>query len=109
MLRRVDATSRHPYARRVIAIRAGFALVLACSLVTLARAEPGAFDPSVARRISPQDVQKRRDAGEKPLILDTRGAPSEAIVTGAVRVPNEKVEEWAKSVPKDAFIVAYCT
>jgi hypothetical protein len=93
----------------VTATRVGIALLLTCGLAALARAESAAFDPGVARRISPQEVQKRREAGEKPIILDTRGAPSDAIITGAVGVPNDKVEEWAKSAAKDAFIVAYCT
>jgi hypothetical protein len=30
-------------------------------------------------------------------------------VTGAVLVPNDRIEAWAKDVPKGALIVAYCT
>ena len=71
--------------------------------------EAPALDVKVARRITPAEVQKRRDAGEKTIILDTRGSTSDAIIRGAVHVPNDRVETWAKDAPKGALIVAYCT
>jgi len=96
---------------RSITIRVAIATVLACGLAGALRAEEGArpFDPGVARRITPEEVQRRRDAGERPIILDTRGSVADGMAQGAVHVPNERIEAWAKDVPKDALIVAYCT
>jgi hypothetical protein len=83
---------------------------LACNLAAPLGAEEAArFDPAVARRITPQEVQRRREGGEKPIILDTRSSVRDVIAQGAVRVPNERIEAWAKDVPRDALIVAYCT
>jgi hypothetical protein len=84
-------------------------LTLAAALVCAVALPAHAFDPAVARRIAPEEVQQRRDAGEKAIILDTRPVPTEAVITGALRVPNDRIESWAKDVPKDALIVAYCT
>jgi hypothetical protein len=86
------------------------ATALACALAAPLRAEETAraFDPAVARRITPDEVQRRRQAGEKPIILDARGAVSDVTIRGAVHVPSDRIEAWAKDRPKDALIVAYC-
>ena len=70
-----------------------------------------AFDPKVARRISAEDVKKRMDAGEKVIIIDTRSKFSGPMVKGATHVTGDQLEAWAKEkgIPKDAFILAYCT
>jgi hypothetical protein len=96
---------------RSVTVRVVVATALACSLVGVLRAAdtPPAFDPAVARRITPEEVQKRRAAGEKPIILDTRGSVGDVVAQGAVRVPNDQIEIWAKDVPKKTWIVAYCT
>lgn len=67
------------------------------------------FDPAVARRITPADVKKRMDAGEKTIIIDSRSSPGDTIIKGAVHVPNAKLDAWAKDVAKDTLIVTYCT
>jgi len=54
-------------------------------------------------------VKQRRDAGERPIILDARASVGDVIIRGAVHVPNERIEAWAKDTPKDVLIVAYCT
>jgi len=88
-----------------IIARVVIAAALACSLAAARAVEPG-----VVRRITPEEVQQRRDAGEKPIILDARtSVGSDVIIRGAVHVPNERIEAWAKDTPKDALIVAYCT
>ena len=94
-----------------ITVRVAVAAALACALAAPLRGAEtaGAFDPGVARRITPAEVQRRREGGEKPIILDTRPSPSEAIIQGAVHVPNDRIEAWAKDAPKDALIVTYCT
>lgn len=89
---------------------AALALLAVCAASTLARAEEkAAFNPGEARRISADDLKKRMDAGEKPIILDTRFATGDTIAKGAVHVTNDKIEAWAKDVPKDKLVVAYCT
>ena len=95
-----------------IIARVVIAAALACSLVAPLRAEDTAraFEPGVVRRITPEEVQQRRDAGEKPIILDARtSVGSDVIIRGAVHVPNERIEAWAKDTAKDVLIVAYCT
>jgi len=94
-----------------ITTRAIIAAALACGLAAPLRAEETArvFDPGVVRRITPEEVQRRRHAGEKPIILDARASVSDVIIHGAVHVPNERIEAWAKDAPRDALIVAYCT
>lgn len=70
---------------------------------------PQAFNPMEARRITAEDLKARLDANEKVIIIDTRSKFSGPMAKGAQHVPLERVEAWAKDVPKDAFIVAYCT
>ena len=93
-----------------LSVRIVAAIGVACSLAgPLRAAEPAsAFDPGVARRITPE-VQRRRAGGEKPIILDTRSNRGDAIAQGAIPVTNDGIESWAKDKPKDALIVTYCT
>jgi rhodanese-related sulfurtransferase len=88
-----------------VTVRAAIAAALLAAIALPAHA----FDAAVARRITPEEVQHRRDAGEKPIIVDTRLLQSDATIAGAVHVPNARIESWAKDVPKDALIIAYCT
>jgi hypothetical protein len=94
-----------------IIARVVIAVALACSLAAPLRAEEAArvFDPGVVRRITPQEVQQRRDAGEKPIVLDTRASVGDVIIRGAIHVPAERIESWATNAARDALIVAYCT
>jgi hypothetical protein len=91
-----------------LSLRVGTVVALACVLAGPARAAE-TFDKNVARRISVDDLKKRMDAGEKPIVLDTRFSLGDQMAKGAVRVPNNEIESWAKGKPKDALIVAYCT
>jgi hypothetical protein len=85
-------------------------LALAGVLAASLRAEEtAAFDPGVVRRITPAEVQRRRDAGEKMIVLDARGSVADGMIRGAVHVPSDQLDAWAKGVRKDALIVAYCT
>jgi len=94
-----------------LSLRIIAAIAVACSFAGLLRAaEPApAFDPQVARRITPDEVQRRRAAGERPIIVDTRSSVGDVIAQDAVQVNNERIESWAKDKPKDALIVTYCT
>jgi hypothetical protein len=91
-----------------ISMRVGVALALVCGFAAPLRAGD-AFDKGVARRITPEEVQKRIAAGQKPIVLDTRGSVGDVVAKGAVRLPGDKIETWAKDTPKNALIVAYCT
>jgi rhodanese-related sulfurtransferase len=71
--------------------------------------EPGEYDPIIARRISVEYLQTRLDAQERVVYLDNRYKPTGPIVKGAQIVGLEQISEWARTVPKDAFIVNYCT
>lgn len=97
---------------RSLTLRVGLAVALACVAAAPLRAadKPDAKpDPTVARRISPEEVQKKMAAGAKPIILDTRGHVNDVVAKGAIAVTNSEIEPWAKNVPHDALIVAYCT
>jgi hypothetical protein len=94
-----------------LTIRIVLATALTCGLVARAgAADPASsFDPEVARRMNIQDVQKHRTAGDKIIIVDARAQETDVIVPGAVHVPNDEIDTWAKGTPKDALIVTYCT
>ena len=68
-----------------------------------------AFNPAEARRMSVEDLRKHVDKGEKVVILDVRGATGGTMAKGAVHVPSNEIETWAKDIAKDTLIVAYCT
>jgi rhodanese-related sulfurtransferase len=67
------------------------------------------YDPAIARRMTMDDLKKRLEAGETASYLDTRYNPTGPIIKGARIVTFDKVGEWAANVPKDTFIVTYCT
>ena len=98
---------------RSIVVLLAVALALVASLAAPIHAAEDAprvvVDPGVARRITPADLQKRMAAGEKAIVLDTRASVGDTIAKGAVHVPNDQIETWAKDVPKGTLIAAYCT
>ena len=94
-----------------IGVRGVVVTALLCSLAAPLRAEEAArgVDPGVARRITPDEVQQRLKTGEKPIMLDARASAGDVEARGAVHVPSDRLEAWAKDVPKKSLIVAYCT
>jgi hypothetical protein len=86
------------------------ALLLALPASSLGGETPGAptFDPAVARRIGVEELSKRLDAGERVVIIDSRAGVDGTMIKGAVHVPNDRLEAWAKGVAKDTLIVTYC-
>ena len=92
-------------------VRVAIVPTLLCSLAAPLRADDTAqgFDLTVARRITPAEVQQRLTAGEKPILLDARTSVGVLVAQGAVLVPPDRLEAWAKDVPKKSLIVAYCT
>jgi rhodanese-related sulfurtransferase len=67
------------------------------------------FDPAVARRITVEQVKARLDKGDKILFVDTRADIPDVMIRGAVQVPEDKLDTWARTVSKNALIVIYCT
>ena len=96
---------------RAVGVRGMVATVLLCCLAAPLRAEDTArgFDPAVARRITPDEVQQHLKAGEKPIMLDARASVGDVVAQGAVHVPSDRLDGWAKDVPKKSLIVAYCS
>jgi rhodanese-related sulfurtransferase len=56
-----------------------------------------------------KELKARLDKGEKVIIIDARHDLAGQIIKGAVHVPIEKLDDWAKAVDKSAVIVTYCT
>lgn len=74
--------------------------------------QPGAdapFERDVARRITVDEVKQRLDRGQKIHFVDTRAEIPDVMIEGAVQVPEDRLEAWAKAVPRNASIVVYCT
>lgn len=86
------------------------ATVVAAAVAPLHAEDPAAaVDPLTARRITPAEIQRRLAAGAGPIVLDTRGVFGPTTARGAIHVPVDAVTTWAKGVPKNALILAYCT
>lgn len=56
-----------------------------------------------------KELKGRLDKGEKVIIIDARHDLAGQIIKGAVHVPIEKLDDWAKAADKSAVIVTYCT
>ena len=85
------------------------AAVLTCALYAHAEEPARPSTPEAVRRMTPEEVQQHRKAGDKVIVLDARAQVADAIIPGAVHVSNDEIETWAKGKQKDALIVAYCT
>ena len=94
-----------------ITARIVLATALACAVTVRARAEEPAHAsaPDAVRRMTPEELQKHRKAGDKVIVLDARAQVADAIIPGSVHVPGDEIDAWAKGKPKDALIVAWCT
>jgi rhodanese-related sulfurtransferase len=81
-------------------------IIIAFNAIDLAHAE---LPQGKKQQITAQELKKRLDEGKKTIIVDARAQLDGEILKGAVHVPPARLEEWAKSVNKSAFIVTYCT
>jgi rhodanese-related sulfurtransferase len=68
-----------------------------------------AVDEGKKHGIAAKDLKARLDGNQKTIIIDARGNLDGQMIKGAAHVPTSKLEEWAKSADKSAFIVTYCT
>ena len=59
--------------------------------------------------ISAADLKQRLDTGDKVILIDARHDVGNQILKGAIHVPSDKLEDWAKTADKTATIVTYCT
>jgi hypothetical protein len=63
--------------------------------------------------IEPSEVRRLLDRGETVVVLDARGraayARSGLHVAGDVRAPGTRDLSWAESLPRDAWLLAWCT
>lgn len=84
-------------------------VMVAAIVITLSCAALAAARGSDKPQITATQLKERLDKGEKITIIDARHDVGGQIVKGAIHVPMDKLEEWAKSVDKDAMIVTYCT
>jgi rhodanese-related sulfurtransferase len=66
-----------------------------------------------APRISVDDLRKRMEAREDFTLVDTRNpqawVESDVMLTEAIRVPMDHLEEKISEIPKDKPVVTYCT
>jgi sulfur-carrier protein adenylyltransferase/sulfurtransferase len=64
-------------------------------------------------RITVDEFQKRMEAGEDFVLIDTRNpeawSQSDVKLPEAIRLPMDKLGENLSKIPKDKPVVAYCT
>jgi NhaP-type Na+/H+ or K+/H+ antiporter len=67
----------------------------------------------VIPRISVEELQQRLESPDPPLILDVRSRMSyeqdNGRIAGDIRVPPDRIAEWARTMPEGLSVVAYCT
>jgi rhodanese-related sulfurtransferase len=65
------------------------------------------------RRISINDLERRLDAGDQIVLIDSRSATawdaSAITAPGAIRVPPDRAERHLDQLPRGRAIVTYCT
>jgi len=72
-------------------------------------ADSKASAESVKPQIAAKDLKARIDKGEKITIIDARHDLGGEIIKGAIHVPTDRLEAWAKNADKNSVIVTYCT
>jgi rhodanese-related sulfurtransferase len=61
------------------------------------------------QQMTAKDLKARLDKGENVTIIDARHELGGQIIKGAIHVPSDKLDAWAKDADKNAVIVTYCT
>ncbi len=86
------------------------AAAIALLLMTMgAPAGPRLLDDAVKHEITAKDLKLKLDKGEKVIIIDARSSLNGQIIKGALHIPSDKLNDWAKEADKQAVIVTYCT
>ena len=64
-------------------------------------------------RISVAEVRKRMNAGEQFTFVDSRNpvawGESDVKISGAIRVPADRLEQHLAAIPKNKPLIVYCT
>ncbi len=84
-------------------------VMIAAIVITLSCAALAAARVSEKPQITAAQLKERLDQGEKITIIDARHDVGGQIVKGAIHVPMDDLEVWAKDIDKNAMIVTYCT
>jgi rhodanese-related sulfurtransferase len=70
-------------------------------------------DEEVIPRISVEELNEHLQSHQPPLILDVRSRMSyehdKSRIPGDIRIPPDRIAEWARTVPEGLSVVAYCT
>src|SRR5882724_4278531 len=61
------------------------------------------------QQMTAKDLKARLDKGDKVIIIDARHELGGQILKGAIHIPMDKLDEWARDVDKSSVIVTYCT
>jgi len=72
-------------------------------------AEKKASGDAVKQQMTAKELKARLDRGDKITIIDARHELGGQILKGAIHVPSDKLDGWAKDADKNAVIVTYCT
>jgi rhodanese-related sulfurtransferase len=75
-----------------------------------AKAGDSKISPEGAKpEMTAKDLKARLDKGENIIIIDARHDLGGQILKGAIHVPSDKLDDWAKNADKNGVIVTYCT
>lgn len=72
-------------------------------------ADSKASTESLKPQIAAKDLKARIDKGEKITIIDARHDVAGEMIKGAIHVPSDRLEAWARTANRDLVIVTYCT
>jgi rhodanese-related sulfurtransferase len=72
-------------------------------------AESKASTDAAKPQIAAKELKQRLDNGERIVVIDARHELGGQILKGAIHVPMDRLEAWAKDVDKKTVIVTYCT
>ena len=98
-----------------------FRNMLLAAIATIALVVAGAFaqtdkhahdhgsPETTKQQMTAKDLKARLDKGDKVIIIDARHDLGGQILKGAIHVPSDKLDEWAKDADKSSVIVTYCT
>ena len=70
-------------------------------------------DANEVPRVTPADLAARMASARPPIVLDVRTRSQyeqdDAQIPGSVRVPPDRIEEWAARANRERSVIAYCT
>jgi len=90
-----------------IALAVSMGLLIATGAANVQARNPA--DEGAKHGIAAKDLKARLDGNQKTIIIDARSTLTGQMIKGALHVPSDKLEEWAKTADKSSFIVTYCT